>query len=85
MPRCPGFLLLGTMQLHLIPDWQHAWRWSSVRLIAVGAAVQGTLVAMPASVSQYVPQWAMQGLALFSLGCMLAAALGRITTTEPPK
>lgn len=56
-----------------------------MRLIAVGAAVQGVIVTTPDKVMQYVPGWATQGLSIFALGCMLAAAIGRVTTTEPPK
>lgn len=85
MPRCPGFLLLGTMQLHLIPDWQHAWRWSSVRLIALGATVQTALLAFPGELQTYLPPGTLKYGSLFALGCMILAGAGRVTTTEPPK
>ena len=85
MPRCPGFLLLGTMQLRLIPDWNHAWRWSSVRFLALGATVQTTLLAFPAQLQQYLPPEALKYGSLIALACMFLGAAGRVTTTEPPK
>lgn len=72
------------MHLHLLPDWHQAWRWSSVRFLALGAATQGALLTAPARVTDYVPGWLMSGLASFSLVCIMLAGLGRITTTEKP-
>lgn len=70
--------------MRLIDDWKKAWRFSSLRFLAAGAAVQTVVVTCPAQVAQHVPEWLWQGLSMFSLGCMIAATLGRITTTEPP-
>jgi hypothetical protein len=69
------------MKLRLIDNWHRAWRWSSIRFLALGGVTQAALLTTPATVLQYVPQWALQGLAVFSLACVLAAGLGRITTT----
>ena len=69
--------------MRLIDDWRRAWKWSSVRFIALGATVQTSVVTCPAQVAQHVPEWVWQGLSVFSLVCMLAAAAGRVTTTEP--
>jgi len=72
------------MRLYLIDNWHHAWRWSSIRFIALGGVTQTALLTTPGAVLQYVPQWVLQGLSVFSLACILAAGLGRITTTEKP-
>lgn len=70
-----------TLRLRLIDDWKRAWRWSSVRLLAIAVAVQTTLLAFP--LKDYVPQWIISTLATAALLITLAAGLGRITTTEP--
>lgn len=71
------------MQLRLIPDWQHAWKWSSVRFLALGATVQTTLLAFPSELQANLPAAALKWGSLFALGCMFLGALGRVTTTEP--
>lgn len=70
------------MQLRLIPDWKQAWKWSSVRFAAAGAAVQGALLAFPMQLQQYLPAWVLSTLSVFALGCLILAIGGRITTTE---
>ena len=70
------------MQLRLIPDWQHAWKWSSVRFLAAGATVQTTLLAFPDALKQYLPDYIMHYGSMFALACMFLGAAGRITTTE---
>lgn len=70
--------------LHLIDDWHNCWRWSSMRFIATGAAIQTALLTTPGAILQYVPQWILQGLSVFSLACIIAAGIGRVTTTEKP-
>jgi hypothetical protein len=68
--------------VHLIADWKTAWRWMSIRLIAVAAALQLTLIAFPQQLNQYLPAWLLQATAII---CLAGAALGRITTSEPPE
>lgn len=70
--------------MHLVEDWHQAWRWSSMRCLALGVAIQGTVVTCPAQVAQHIPEWVWQGLSIFSLACMLAAAVGRVTTMDKP-
>lgn len=72
------------MTLHLIPDWKQAWKYSSVRIAAAGAAVQGALLAFPMQLQQYLPAWVLSTLSVFALGCLILAIAGRITTTEAP-
>lgn len=71
-----------SLKLRFIDDWKQAWRWSSVRLIALSAALQTALLAFP--LKDYVPLWIVQGLATAILAVTLLAAAGRVTTTEPP-
>lgn len=74
---------MTTIRLRLIDGWHRAWRWSSIRFLAAGATIQGVVVTCPAAVSQHVPEWVWQVLSCFALACMIAAGLGRVTTTEP--
>lgn len=70
-------------RLRLINDWRRAWRWSSMRFLATGAAVQVAVVTCPDKVAQHVPEAVWSVLSVFALTCTLLAGLGRITTTEP--
>lgn len=79
---CRGFSLGAAMRFHLIWNWKEAWRWMSIRLIALAASLQITLMAFPQELQQYVPGWLMQGLAI---ACLAGAALGRVTTSTPEK
>lgn len=73
------------MNLRLVDDARHAWKWSSVRLIALGAVTQGAVVSSDRlGLSQHVPEWVLSGLSTFSLFCIIAAGVGRVTTTEKP-
>lgn len=69
-------------RIWLIEDWHQAWRWGSIRLIAVSAALQTALLAFP--LKDYVPGWIIQDVSTATLGITLAAAAGRVLTTEPP-
>lgn len=71
-----------SLRLRLIDDWHQAWRWSSVRLIAVSGAMQAALLAFP--LKDYVPGWIVSSLATATLFITLAAAAGRVLTTEKP-
>ena len=33
--------------MHLVTNWQGAWRWFSIQIALVGAAVQGAILAFP--------------------------------------
>lgn len=76
-----GRVTVGTIRIRLVEDWRRAWRWSSVRLIAISAALQGALLAFP--LKDYVPGWIIQTVATGTLFVTLAAAAGRVTTAEP--
>lgn len=72
-------MLLGRLRIRLVDDWHKAASWSSVRLIAFGAAVKVVLVAWP-TLADYLPSWFTQTVAVLTfLGLLLAA---RLTTTE---
>lgn len=73
-------MLLGRLRVRLVDDWHQAWRWSSVRLIAVSAALQTVLLAFP--LKDYVPTWIIQGIATGILVITLLAAAGRATVME---
>jgi xanthine/uracil permease len=69
------------VRLRLINDWRQAHKWSSMRFLAVSAALQASLQA-PAYVTQYLPQWVLQGASTASFACLFLAGLGRITKLE---
>ena len=71
------------MQLRLVDDARHAWKWSSVRLIAAGATTQLILVGFPDELQNYLPDGVMKWGSVFCLACMILAAAGRVTTIEP--
>ena len=73
--------LMG-IRLRLINGWHNCWRWSSIRFLGLGGAIQGALLTTPDRVLQYLPQWVLQGAALISFGCIVAAGVGRITVAE---
>lgn len=80
----PGFLFEPTMfRLRPVDDVRHAWKWSSVRFMAAGAAAQGTLTLAPQRVLDYAPDWVLSALSVVSLLCILLGLVGRVTTTEP--
>lgn len=69
-------------RVRLVEDAKQAWRWSSIRFLALGGVVQGALVSAPATITQYVPDWLLRGLATFSLICIILAGVGRMTQVE---
>lgn len=66
----------------LADDAHQAWKWGSMRFLALGATVQGAVVTCPAQVSQHVPEAVWQALSCFSLFCMIAAGVSRVTTKD---
>lgn len=64
----------------LIDDAHHAYKWGSMRFLALGGVVQGALLTTPDAVKEHVPDWVLQGMASFSLFCIIAAGVSRITT-----
>lgn len=63
----------------LIPEWKSAWRWSSVRLMAISGMIQTVLVAFPAQLQNYIPQDVLKVLSCAALGILILAGVGRIT------
>lgn len=70
------------LRLRVITDWRHAWKWSSMRFLALGGVIQGAIITTPDAVKEHVPEWVMQGMSCFALFCVIAAGVGRITTVE---
>lgn len=72
---------MTSIRIKLIEDWHQCWRWSSMRFLALGAALQGALQA-PAYVTQYLPSWVLQATSTASFAFLILAGLGRITRVE---
>lgn len=47
-----------------------------MRLLALGGAIQGAMVAMPAAVSDHLPGWVMSAGSTISFLCLVAAGMG---------
>ena len=76
---------LMNIHLRLIDGWHHAWKFSSIRFMALGAAAQTTVLTSDRTgLSAHVPSWMLTGLSMISLACIFLGAAGRITTTEKP-
>lgn len=66
----------------LADDAYRAWTFGSIRFIALGATCQTVVVTCPAQVAQHVPEWFWQGLSIFSVFCMIAAGVSRVTVKK---
>lgn len=49
----------------------------------MGGAIQAALITTPDKVQAHVPEPVLQALSIFAMFCIVAAGIGRITTTEP--
>lgn len=78
--------MLAVLRLRVITDWRQAWKWSSMRFIALGASAQAAVLASDRmGLSAHVPDWVLQALSCLALFCILAAGVGRVTTIDKPE
>ncbi len=66
----------------LADDAHEAWRFGSMRFMALGGVCQTVVVTCPAAVAQHVPEWAWQGLSILSVICMICAGISRVTVKD---
>lgn len=66
----------------LADDAHMAWKYGSIRFMALGAVCQTTVIACPPQIAQYIPPWIFQALSEFSLFCIFAAGVSRITVAK---
>lgn len=76
-----GSAVFSLLRRRLADDAHEAWRWGSMRFLALGGVVQAALLTTPDAVKDHVPEWVLQGMASFSLFCVVAAGVSRITIT----
>lgn len=70
-------------RIRLIEDARHAWKWSSMRFLALGVTVQGAVVSADRiGISAHIPDWVLSAASTFAFGCMILAGVGRLTTVE---
>lgn len=70
------------MKLQLVEDWRKAWKWSSMRLMALSGTAELALhffKDLPAEVTIYIDPKVLSWLAT---GSFVLAFLGRITSVE---
>lgn len=78
--------MFTVLRLRVVSDWRHAWKWSSMRFLALGASAQAAvLTADRMGLSAHVPEWVLQGLSCMALFCIVAAGVGRVTTIDKPE
>lgn len=76
--------MFGGLKLRLVDDYRKAWRFSSIRCLAVAGSCQAAVVASDRlGYSQHIPGWVLSTLSTFALLGTIAAGVGRITTTDP--
>lgn len=73
------------LQRRMSDDAHRAWKWGSMRFLALGVTVQGTIIALPDKIAAHVPEPVLNALSVFSLFCMLAAGYSRVTVPAPPQ
>ena len=61
--------------MKLVKNAGQAWRWFSVRFAALGVAVSGAWLALPADLSAQVPGWAQNAVAGFIFAGVLVGRL----------
>ena len=69
--------------LCLLADFRRCWRSKAMRLLAVGGAIQGAMVATPAVVSDHLPAWVMSTGSTISFFCLVLAGMGIGKETRP--
>ncbi len=67
------------MNRKLISDWKKAWKWASVRCMAVSIAIQGAWVFIPEDMRASIPTNLVQTI---TIALLLAGMIGRITTQK---
>jgi hypothetical protein len=59
-----------------VADWRRCWRSTPMRFLAVGGAIQGAMVTMPAAVSEHLPEWVLEAGSIIAFICLVMAGLG---------
>lgn len=67
--------------MKLLPNWQDAWKWFSVQVIAAATAIQLSFLALPDSIRSAIPDKVMHWVAI---ALLVVAALGRIVDQSKP-
>lgn len=66
----------------LTDDAHLAWKWGSMRFLALGGACELAVKTTPDKVAQYAPGWLMSSLSTVAIVCLVLAGVARVTTTE---
>jgi hypothetical protein len=72
--------------MKLVHNWRHGWRWLSVHLMALGAAIQGAWLAVPDTMRAFLPdKWShIAALVAFVAG-MAARFIAQPVQDVPPE
>lgn len=67
--------------MKLVANWKQGWRWLSVHLMALGAAIQGAWLAVPDTMRSFLPDKWSHIAALVTF----AAGIGARFISQPAK
>lgn len=78
--------MLERFNRRLADDATQAWKWGSIRFMALGGACEAAVKFTPDKVAQYAPAWLMSGLSTVAIVCLVLAGVSRVTvsTKEDP-
>lgn len=67
------------MKRKLVDDWNKAWKWASVRFMAIAAAIQGAWMFIPEDMRNSIPHDMLQQI---TVALLILGLIGRITTSK---
>lgn len=70
------------MAVSLVSQWQKAWKWFSVQLSLVGAALAGAWAALGDDLKAYIPHRVVAGIAAF---IFVGVIVGRLISQQKPQ
>lgn len=79
MPRHDICISIGRRRICLLSDWRQAWRWASMRLIAVALGLQSAYLSLDDRQKESLGKW----IPRLTVVCLLAAGVGRIVKQYP--
>ena len=66
----------------LVDDAHEAWKWGSMRFLALGGACELAVKTTPDKVAQYAPSWLMSSLSTVAIVCLVLAGVSRVTVKD---
>lgn len=78
--------MLQAFNRRLADDAHDAWKWGSMRFIALGGVLQGAVIAADRTgISAHIPDWIMGTASSGAFLSFIAAGVSRVTTSTKDK